>query len=59
MSAERPVLVAHALFPPHLRKQVEDVAETFNPNWLLPLMDGEVLDSFQECFTMVRPLHDR
>ena len=50
MSAERPVFVAHALCPPHLRKQVEDVAESFNPNWLLPPVDGEVFGSFQECF---------
>jgi hypothetical protein len=51
MSTERPVFVAHALCPPHLRKQVEDVAENFNPDWLLPPVDGEVFGSFQECFT--------
>ena len=54
MSTERPVFVAHALCPPHLRKQVEDVAESFNPNWLLPPMDGEVFDSFQECFARLQ-----
>ena len=42
---------AHALCPPHLPQQVENVVESFNPNWLLPPMDGEVFDSFQECLT--------
>ena len=54
MSTERPVFVAYALCPPHLHKQVEDVAESFNPNWLLPSMDGEVFDSFQECFARLQ-----
>ena len=54
MSTERPVFVAHALCPSHLRKQVEDVAESFNPNWLLPPMDGEVFNSFQECFARLQ-----
>jgi hypothetical protein len=54
MSTERPVFVAHALCPPHLRKQVEDVAESFNPNWLLPPVDGEVFGSFQECFARLQ-----
>jgi hypothetical protein len=54
MSTERPVFVAHALCPPHLRKQVEDVAESFNPDWLLPPMNGEVFGSFQECFTRLQ-----
>jgi hypothetical protein len=54
MPTERPVSVAHALYPPHLRKQVEDVVESFNPNWLLPPVDGEVLGSFQECFARLQ-----
>src|SRR5579859_7792687 len=54
MSTERPVFVAHTLCPPHLRKQVEDVAESFNPNWLLPPADGEVFESFQECFARLQ-----
>ena len=32
MPTERPVFVVHALYPPNLRKQVEDVAESFNPS---------------------------
>jgi hypothetical protein len=54
MSTERPVFVAHSLCPPHLRKQVEDVAESFNPNWLLLPKDGEVFESFQECFARLQ-----
>jgi hypothetical protein len=53
MSTERPIFVAHALCSPHLRKQVQDVAESFNPDWLLPPMNGEVFDSFQECFASI------
>jgi hypothetical protein len=36
MSDERPSFVAHPLCPPHLCRHVEDVANSFNPNWLLP-----------------------
>ena len=54
MSTERPVFITHALCPLHLRKQVEDVAESFNPDWLLPPMNGEVFDSFQECFARLQ-----
>src|SRR5579859_5791451 len=54
MSTERPVFIAHDLCPPHLRKQVEDIAGSFNPDWLLPPMDGEVFESFQECFARLQ-----
>ena len=54
MSTERPVFIAHTLCPPHLRKQVEDVAKSFNPNWLLPPADGEIFESFQECFARLQ-----
>ena len=50
MPTKRPIFVAHALCPPHLRKQVEEIAESFNPSWLLLLIHGEVFESFQECF---------
>src|SRR2546421_11584582 len=54
MSTKRPIFVAHTLCPPHLRKQVEDIAKNFNPNWLLPPADGEIFKSFQECFARLQ-----
>jgi hypothetical protein len=33
---------------------VEDIAESFNPNWLLPSIDGEVFNSFQKCFARLQ-----
>ena len=50
MSDERPIFAAHSLCPPHLRKQVEEVAEGFNPSWLLPPKEGELFQSATECF---------
>jgi hypothetical protein len=35
---------------PPLRKQVEEVAEGFNPDWLLPPKEGELIKSLDECF---------
>jgi hypothetical protein len=50
MSDERPVFVAHPHCPPHLRRQVEDVAQSFDPNWLLPPEEGEIFECANECF---------
>ena len=33
MSDERPVFVTHPLYLPHLRRQGEAVAQSFNPGW--------------------------
>jgi hypothetical protein len=49
-SDERPAFAAHHLYPPHLRRQVEHLAQSFNPNWLLPPQDGEIFDSANTCF---------
>src|SRR5437763_16749373 len=54
MSTERPVFVAHSLCPPHLRTEVEDIARSFDPDWLLPPKGGELYDSFQECFARLQ-----
>ena len=32
MSAEGPVFIAYSLYPPHLRKQVEDIAKLKLPD---------------------------
>jgi hypothetical protein len=48
-SPERPVFVAHALCPPHLRKLVEDAVEAFDSAWLLPPQQGELFDSSKDC----------
>jgi hypothetical protein len=50
MSNERPSFVAHPLCSPHLRRQVEDVANGFNSNWLLPPQQDEIFESAFECF---------
>jgi hypothetical protein len=36
MSDKRPSFVAYPLYLPHLRRQVEDTVNIFNPSWLLP-----------------------
>ena len=53
-SPERPVFVARALCPPHLRKLVEDVVEAFDSAWLLPPQQGELFESAEGC---LRRLH--
>src|SRR6266496_4114474 len=50
MSDKCPIFAAHPLCPPHLRMQVEEVAEGFNPSWLLPPKEGELFQSATECF---------
>jgi len=50
MSNERPIFVAHPLCPPHLRRQIENAAQGFNPDWLLPLQEGEIFEFANECF---------
>jgi hypothetical protein len=50
MSDEYPIFAAHPLCPPHLRKQVEEVTEGFNPSWLLPPKEGELFQSANKYF---------
>ena len=54
MSAERPVFAAHSLCPLHLRTQIEDIARSFNSDWLLPPKRGELYDFFQKCFARLQ-----
>jgi hypothetical protein len=59
MSTERPVFVTPRSLPSHLRKQVEDVTESFDPNWLLPPVDGEVLVLSRNDLPVYRAIPDK
>jgi hypothetical protein len=48
-SPEYPVIVAHALCAPHLRKLVEDAVEAFDRAQLLPPQRGELFESAKDC----------
>jgi len=48
-SPERPAFVAHALYPLHLRKLVEDTMEAFDSAWLLSSQQGELFESAKDC----------
>ena len=50
MSDERPIFAVYPLCLPYLRKQVEEVAEDFNPSWLLLPKEGELFQSATEYF---------
>ena len=42
--------IAHPLCPPHLRREVEDLAESFDPAWLSALQAGEPFDTPDAAF---------
>jgi hypothetical protein len=49
-SSDQPASIAHPLCPPHLRKRVEEVAESLNLDLLLPPKEDEVFESSAKCF---------
>jgi len=55
MSNERPIFVARPLCPPHLRKQVENVAQSFNSDWLLSPQEGEIFELQMNASSACRP----
>lgn len=53
-SPERPVFIAHQLYPPHLRQLVEDTVQSFDDAWLLPPEEGELFESGMACLTRLQ-----
>jgi hypothetical protein len=47
---DTPGFIAHPLCPPHLRREVEDLAESFDPGWLLPPEAGELFNTPDAAF---------
>lgn len=54
MADERPSFVAHTQCPAHLRKRVEDYADSLPQAWLLPPQAGEVFDQAQDCLARLQ-----
>src|SRR5271155_1501798 len=50
VNANAPGFIAHPLCPPHLRREVEDLAESFNPAWLSAPQAGEPFDTPDAAF---------
>ena len=54
MADEHPSFVAHTQCPTHLRKCVEDYADSLPQAWLLPPQAGEVFDQTQDCLARLQ-----
>src|SRR2546423_15111580 len=50
VTANVPGFIAHPLSPPYLRRKVEDLAESFDTAWPLPLQGGELFDTADTAF---------